>query len=173
MTTFTKTNKRRHFLLLEVMIAMFLILLCAVPALKLYVDMYLAQRDTVRIYARDQVAEQIHATLIERFYKNTIALESLLSDHNTEHPLNDPPCEEALKKLGFTCHCTLKITNGQKHKDSEKHLHYLCQMKIDIIDELPLKKAELLQTAEYNYVVYIDRGCRDKTHPHYQKSPTP
>lgn len=158
-------------MLLEVMIAMFLILLCAVPTLTLFVDTYLAQKHSMRIYERDRVAEQVHAHIVEQFYKGEMDIESLLSGPVTEHPLGNSDCEAALQKLGFYCKCTLKIIHGDHALDRHKHLHYLCQLDIEMTD-LREQDPKLAQGAEYQYIIYIDRGKRDKSHPHYQKQKT-
>ena len=151
---------------------MLLILLCAVPALKLFVNIYLAQKDTARIYARDHVAEQAHAHLIEQLYKGEIPIENLLSGPDTEHPLGNHECEEALQKLGFNCKCTLKITKGNKATDPQKHKHYLCQLNIAMIDSRQ-QDAKLAQSANYHYTIYISLGGkRNNSHPHDQQQTT-
>lgn len=146
MQKFTKQHKH-HFQLLEVMIAVFLIMICVVPTFEIFTNMYKHEADANLINQRDHYVRLVHAHLIEKLYKNEIPIEEIARGFQSD--LSDSDLNEKIKKIGYTCSYEIK---GEGIKRKEKIRFHLCNLKIHMS-----KKNE---SKNFLYIVYIDRGER-------------
>lgn len=142
-----KKFKKRHFQLMEVMIAMFLVVVCAVPALEIYTNMYKQQVEAARNYEADHVVHLLHAKIIENMYKNFITFDDILNGGN--HQFEDHEIGKQLRALGYNCNFTLRKTNHKKIK-GEQWVRYLVELNIHLKDKA---KPEIEKT--YAYVHFV------------------
>lgn len=73
----TRLKRRRLFLLLEVLIALFLVSLCVLPLLGPYVALFRSQSSFGDTIALDHAVSNFYADLIEQLHNNAIAWEAL------------------------------------------------------------------------------------------------
>ncbi len=136
MKNFTKVTikniRKRHFQLLEIMVAMVLITLCAAPALKIYTNMYKQQSEILHHYEADHLVHQVHAKIIESMYKQAISFDDILM--GGERAFEDTHLSPQLKKTGYQCHYTLRKIYQRKVK-GEEYVRYLCELNIDLISQ--------------------------------------
>lgn len=69
--------RRSHFQLLEVLVAVFLIAICAMPVLSAYIRMNHMQFENARLYERDHFVHLVHAKIVEGFYRKKIRLSEI------------------------------------------------------------------------------------------------
>jgi hypothetical protein len=150
-----KTKNKPHFQLLEIMIAIFLIIVCAVPALKTTINIYKEQAEVVRVNQRDHLVHLIHANLIEKFYKRMIPLDQMKMEN--EEVFRDQEIVEQLNRLNYAATYKIKMLRPQK-EEIEQEKKYLVELMICITDKTQGKKKD--SNTHYTYKVYIDRGAR-------------
>lgn len=124
--------EKRHFQLLEVLIAMVLITLCAAPALKIYTNMYRQQVEIVHHYQADHLIHQVHAKIIENIYKHAISFDEILM--GDERSFEDNELAGKLKKIGYKCSYTIKKLHQRKLK-KEEFVRYLCALDIGLTNQ--------------------------------------
>lgn len=121
--------KKRHFQLLEIMVAMFLILLCAAPALQIYTNMYKQQTKIMYDYEADHLANLVHAKIVEAIYKNTLSFEDLLN--STPRSVEDGVFSKQLKEIGYKCQFTINRICQRKMK-KEGFVRYLFEITVTL-----------------------------------------
>lgn len=154
-----KNSRRQHFQLLEVMVAVFLILLCATPALQVYTNMYKEQAQIARINQRDHLVHLIHAKIIEQLYKRAIPLDEIIA--GVEKPFEDEELQSELNRLkyGASYHLSVLRPVREKKRATADRLH--SQLLIQMKDmSRPIKPDEKPNVINYSYEVYIDRGAK-------------
>lgn len=155
--------RKRHFQLLELMVAAFILLICVAPTMRILTSMYLSQQEIIRENQRDHLAHLVHAKITELLYKRQIHIP--VGDTNPPVPLSDPELNNELKKYSYACEATLIITDKHKPRGQEHHVKYLVQLVIKLKDVSPKaqkmeKKYENQDPADtfYDYTIYIDSG---------------
>jgi Tfp pilus assembly major pilin PilA len=154
-------KSKRHFQLLEVMVAVFLILLCAVPALEVYTNMYKQQAFVNLAYKKDHLVRLIHSHLVEKLANNEIALEEIFQGR--EFDVNQTELKKALRKIGYEAHYQFKITFPKNDSQQLTKNRLLAEMTIQMkkkkgVTQAFLEKGKEDQVTDYTYSVYIDRG---------------
>jgi Tfp pilus assembly protein PilV len=158
-----KIIRKSHFQLLEVMIAAFILLVCAIPTLRIFTNMYLSQQNIARENQRDHLAHLIHAKIIEQMYMHTISLDRVLEDHT--FPLDDPSLQKKLEALQYNATYTFTVLKTRKSRKLNKPVGYFVQLIITIKDLSSIKNRTFLkQTSEnqnpldasYDYSMYIE-----------------
>jgi hypothetical protein len=142
-------NNKRHFQLLEVMIAVFLIMICVVPTLEVFTNMYKHEAEANLINQRDHFVRLIHANLIEKMYKNEIPIEDIVQGPQTD--FSDHDLNEKMKKIGYSS--TYEIKEVWRDPIKEPAKRHLCHLTIHMH-----KKNE--KSKDFLYMVYVDRGGR-------------
>lgn len=152
------------------MVAIFLILLCAFPALQVYTNIYKEQSKVLRVNQRDHLARLIHASIIEQLYKRTISLEDILA--KKPFKLAEPDLLAVLHQMGYEAFYQLSVLKPATEKGQEKAQEYLCRLTICIREGSHSSEAniafdqiseEALKEGEYVYYVYIARKERGRT----------
>ncbi|WP_068468576.1 hypothetical protein [Candidatus Protochlamydia phocaeensis] len=166
-----KKRQKRCFQLLEVMVAVFLILLCAIPALQIFTNIYKEQAEVVRINQRDHLAHLIHAKLVELLYKRTIALEEIWE--GKQGSFTDPDLQPQLKKLSYDASYAFAVLEPKKLETQQQSDKYLVRLTIKMKDSSKKKISEQSPPLEthYDYLLYIDRGAKDKNRGDDPNSP--
>ena len=95
------------------MVALLLIVGCAVPAMHVYFNMYKKQDSIARAYEIDHTAHLLHAKIVESLYKNQISFDDL---NGTEFPFEDPEALEKLGRLGYSGRFKLTVYHPKKGK---------------------------------------------------------
>lgn len=127
-----KRRIRRPYLLLEVLVAFFLVALCAVPLIQPQFAMLKTEYSFVRGIALDRLVNRYYADLLVRFYRGEVPWLSVgtLEKPAVPESINDP----ALQALGFSGTYHIRIApyaNGRgeysKGKDAAgiPHRHLL------------------------------------------------
>lgn len=159
---------KRHFQLLEVMIAVFILLVCTAPAMQIYTSMFKRQQAFVRENQRDHLARLIHAKITEQLYKRAIPLEQFVDAKQT--PVDFPELEQKFKDLSYKAYYSVANV-GKIPKGEEKPGKYLVQLVITIRDissnppsRYSLKQIENQDARDtfYDYLIYIDAGGGNK-----------
>lgn len=162
MSNYTKINKairnkkRCYFQLLEVMVAAFLILICAAPALKIHISMYLEQNALMRQNQRDHLAHLAYAEIVEKMYKNEIPLEDILE--KKEFTLNSLSHDEqsfdlihALHQMGYQCRYFFTNKKTPEEKENKNYSLLNLILKLDDISFSNQKSTSM----EYVFVTYL------------------
>lgn len=144
-----RRTKKQHFQLLEVMIAMFLVVLCAVPALEIYVGMYKEQAQVVRDYESDHLVHLMHAKIVEQMHQKYITLEDIL--RGEKRSFDDPALSAKLKKMGYRASYTFQIEDPTF--EVEEATSYLSNLTIELEDRATRGAAKA-----YRYLLFIDKG---------------
>lgn len=79
--------RKRHFLLLEVMIAFALIVMCILPLIYPHTFILTSQRKFIHKVDLDHQVNRIYADIVERLYRNGIPWNDIIS--GTEFEVND------------------------------------------------------------------------------------
>lgn len=80
---------KRHFQLLEVLIALFLVVVCALPVMEAFVGIYVSQKAFQREIERDHHMHLAHANLVEYLYREGVqgrSINELLSEKGMPIP---------------------------------------------------------------------------------------
>lgn len=160
-----KIKKKRlaRFQLLEVLVAIFLLVVCAAPALKIHVAMYLEQHHILRQNKRDHLVHLVHAAIIEKLYKNEIPFDSLVEKVPfpfKENQVNSKfSLKNNLKNLNY--HCCYFFTNLE-----DKDKHHLFKLTIRLEDVKKNKSKERKDFIfDYEYLVYISLESSPQSSP--------
>lgn len=155
-----KVLKKLRFQLLEVMVAIFILLLCAAPAIHIYTNTFMNQQKMIRENQRDHLVHHIHAYVTEQLYKKAIPFQQLLE--NTEIAVEDSELKAALSKIGYEgFYCFSNIRKKKARGENSKPTKYLVTLTIRLNDLLPTKNTmvstnEDKHKALYIYKIYID-----------------
>lgn len=162
--------RKHHFQLLELMVAMFILLVCLAPTMRIFTSMHLAQYEMIRDNYQDHLMHKIHGKITELLYKQQIPFSDSL-DGNVI-PLSDPEIDELLKKYSYSCKCKLTIVDKYTPRGQENPTMYLGKIKMTMKDHA-FKSRKILKEnkdskqdpseTSYEYFVYIDSGELDKT----------
>ena len=120
---------KRHFQLLEVMIAMLLIVICVAPALHIYTNLYKQETQTAQRYEADHLARLLYVTIIESLYHNEISLDEIQSGIETS--LDHSKYGAELKKIGYRgWYCLAKVKEKKVKSAKVQELRYLVAITI-------------------------------------------
>ncbi len=159
---------KRHFQLLELMVAAFILLICIAPTMRIYTSMYLSQQAIIRENQRDHLAHLVHAKFTEQLYKRLISLEEVMQSKPIV--LSDPELEKLIHQCSYECEGIFSILDSKSAKGMDKPSKYLAQLVIKMRDvsskpqkQIEDKKIENQNPAEtfYDYFIYIDSGDLD------------
>ncbi len=151
----SKNPSKRHFQLLEIMVAMFILLACIAPILHIYVVVYKQENVIDRINKQDHLVYLIHAHYTELLYRREI---SLVDDKDA--PPTDVSAylhkdlQDQLKALSTQGLITLKMLASNKKKEIVKQLWGL-DINLGSIGK-PL--ASQSDNKKYSYEIYIERS---------------
>lgn len=158
-----KSVKRRFFQLLEIMVAVFILLICAAPAMRIYTNTLIQEQNIVRENRRDHLIPRIHAFLTEQLHKKTISFQQISND--AEVPIRDSELEAALAKISYEGSYRFSKMKRQKKQGAPKPDRYLVKLTIILKDlsvrqKKPEAKSEVdpgkSAENEYDYLIYID-----------------
>lgn len=151
--------RKRHFQLLEVLIALFLVLLCAVPIISSSVSMYQEQRQLHERILRDHWAHLAQAKIIEWLYIKGAKGESLKEILDKRHPIQFAAQTEGQSKLmaqlessPYQFSYELYLVHNQKFPGEENADKLLLEL-----DVYALKKGDRPKERPYRYNTYIKR----------------
>lgn len=145
--------KKRHFQLLEIMVALLLIVGCAVPVMHIYYNMFKKQDSMARAYEIDHTAHLLHGKIAERLYKNEYSFDEL---NGCELVFVDQEIGEDLGRLGYACTFTLQTSEPKKDSKDSGKAKRLCDLIIKMKDQ---RNGE---EKIYDYKLYIEGGPRPK-----------
>lgn len=157
-----KRRSKRHFQLLEIMVAIFILLICAAPAMRIYVTMFKEQQLVIRENERDHIARVLHARITEKLYKRQIPLQDLAQGKKLS--IDDPDLQKRLKELSYEGAYILGIDKRSPKDESKPATKYLLRLFIILKDLTPQpasqtnsKKAENQDSREtvYDYYMYV------------------
>jgi len=156
-TKILKKIQKRPFQLLEVMVAAFLILVCAAPALKTHIAIYREQFNLKRENERDHLVSGIHAKIVEKLYKNELLIEEILNKEKV-FAFNDSTADtngnlnHQLKKISYACTFQLTVKDQEIVETVPKY--HLLELIITLHDT---KSKIATKPLPYHYLVYISR----------------
>lgn len=105
--------KKKTFLLLEVLIALFLVTLCIVPLTGYPIYMFKREQAKLERLEKEQLADWIFSELKERFLKNEIPWEKIPIKNQVIGPFSLPDIK--IKCPAKTLHCSYKLRGkGEK-----------------------------------------------------------
>lgn len=159
--TTKKKHFRRHFQLLELMVAVFILLICIAPAMQIFTSIFKSQQEIVRENQKNHIIHLMHAKFTEQLYKRLISFEDIRNQKDIN--LTDPDLVELLEKSFFTCSGVFGIEKSYKPKGQDKPVEYLCKLEIKVTDKLakqskgkgsPSGQENPCET--YDYYIYVD-----------------
>lgn len=119
----SKVKRKSFFQLLEVMIALFILMICAVPIMQTYVQMHIQEKDMEQLVKRNQLVHEIHAKLIEKLYTETQTIANFENERTEE--IKDEELEKKLKDLGYKGHYKMYL-EGKGRTNGDKRYYLLC-----------------------------------------------
>lgn len=158
-----KRRSKRHFQLLEIMVAIFILLICAAPAMRIYITMFKEQQLVIRENERDHIARVLHARITEKLYKRQIPLQDLAQGKKSS--IDDPDLQKRLKELDYEGAYILGIDKRSPKDESDPATKYLLRLFIILKDLSPQsssqtnsKKVENQDPREtvYDYYIYVN-----------------
>ena len=174
-------SRKRHFQLLELMVAAFILLVCIAPTMRIFTNMYLSQQNIIRENQRDHLAHMVHAQVTEMLYRRQIALEET---PNKLIELKDPKLNTLLQKFSYQCEGTFTIVNYYTPRGQEHFTACLGKLIVklkDVSPKAPTKiQRKIIENQDpretfYDYYIYIDAGKKDdknkNKNPSDKKSP--
>lgn len=157
-------GNKRHFQLLELMVAAFILLVCIAPTMRIFTSMYKSQQNIIRENQRDHLAHMMHARITEQLYRRQFPIEEGIQGKVIT--MIDPDLGALLQKYSYFCEGKLEIVNCHKSKGGDKPYEYLGRIVIKMKDlnfkspkNLPDTSTEENQDPSetlYEYLVYID-----------------
>lgn len=174
---------KRHFQLLELMVAVFILLVCIAPAMRIYTTMYQSQQAIIRENQRDHLAHTMHAKFTELLYQQKVPLKQMMSGESSVLGIGDTELNEMRQTsaYGYDVSGTFTILDCSP-LDREKTNKYKGKIVIQMKDKLykPPKSEENQchkngdpSITEYDYIVYIDSGAKDKEKREGNDNPNP
>lgn len=163
---------RHYFQLLELMVAIFILLVCVMPVIRIFTSMYQSQRAIIREHQRDHLAHLVHAKFTEQLYKRMVPFEEEMEEKRIA--LSDPDLEEQLYRSSYQCMGILTVENSSK--ENGKFSGHLCKLIIKMTDVLPQRQSSTQQDDQnpsetvYDYYIYIDRTV-EKSSPNSSSPP--
>lgn len=144
--------KKRHILLLEVLIAFALIAIGILPLITPYIYMWKAQRHFVDKIQLDHFANLIYVDILQKLYQNEIPWDTI--DQGSPIPLNND-LAQAITSLSFKG--VAKFTKGKKPKinQNEGRSLYLKPLSLTFTPNWDPKNPLV-----YTYFVVIDRRLK-------------
>lgn len=177
-TLLKKKQSKRHFQLLEIMVAVFILLICAAPAMRIYVNMFKQQQVVIRENERDHIARVLHSRIVERFYKRQIPLQELAQ--GKKFTVDDPDLQKRLKELNYEGGYIIGVVDRKPKDENKPATEYLLRLYIilkDLSSPSPFqskpKKVENQDPQEtiYDYYIYVDAG-KDQKSPGENEGPS-
>lgn len=150
---------KRHFQLLELMVAAFILLICISPTMRIFTNMLKGQKEIVRQNERDHLAHLVHAKLTEEFYQQRFPL----GEENESKPIaiGDPDLEKLLRQHAYRSSATYALVYSRKEK---KELLYKIVIKMRDLtlnseEENGVDSFENANPSDtfYDYYLFIDR----------------
>ncbi len=156
-------KKKICFQLLEVMIAMFLVLVCVIPVLNAYISMSQAQFNNHRLNQGDHLIHLIHGKIVENLYKHTIPWQDIV-DGREEKLEKLAGVEDILKQLNHLSYeCYYKLTIDKPQKKNEIKNKFLLRLSIKLKDTWnKLNQGKILT---YEYLIYGTHQAETKHSP--------
>lgn len=163
MKTLTKKKKhfRRHFQLLELMVAVFILLICIAPAMQIFTSIFKSQQEIVRENQKNHIIHLMHAKFTEQLYKRLISFDDIRNQKDII--LTDPDLVDLLGKSFFTCSGIFTIEKSYKPRGQDNPVEYLCKLEIKVADKLARQtKGKGSSSSQddpsetYDYYIYID-----------------
>jgi hypothetical protein len=134
-------TSRRPFLLLEVMIAIVLVALCAIPLLYPHFYMLKEERNVSDTIELQRLVNQFHVEILEQLHKNEIDWKHI------ENEISGPLESEQLNKIGHEGSYSLSIL-----EDNPDQGKYLLQLTLSF-----KRKSVKGEPKTFNYSVFVKR----------------
>lgn len=157
-----KKNHKRHYLLLEVMIAFAIVAMCVLPLIAPHVFILKEQKSFVQKVELDHLVNLIYADIIERLYRNDISWAEVTSEKF--YPID----ESLLNRVGWTSRLPyqgeyqFKIDRYKPKKQPAPYTLFLLDLTIRFVPPETAKEAtEKEKTAsqiKYEYKVFVERN---------------
>ena len=138
---------KRHMVLLEVMIALALIALCALPLLTPQTDMIRAERRFVDEIEADRTANIIFANIAQKMYQDTIQWDALFNEE--EVPIEGELLEGAHLRKTWPYKMTYHFKNKKKKPANEPPLYALFELTITMNSKV--------EKLTFNYEIFVEK----------------
>lgn len=142
--------RKRHFLLLELLIGCFLLAFAVAPVLRLYTVGYLQTLEAARFHKQAHWIHQLYAEIMEKLYLQQIPWQELVLAE--KRPIFPSVSQEKLQGLGFDVSYLFRELDRKK---GGERWGYLFEVELIVEDR---KKST--QPVHYRYPFYLDRGLR-------------
>lgn len=158
--------RKSYFQLLEVLVAVFLIVVCAMPVLHAYISMNQVQFENARIYERDHLVHLVHAKIVEGLYRKKIPLAeiqatksgswkelaSMLDDEDRDQLASYTANQ--FDKLFYDCTYTLKFDKPNSIKSNTVNLLMGLTIQVKDLMKHPENEKDSSQEVVYHYSIY-------------------
>lgn len=143
---------KRHFQLLEVIIALFLIASCALPIMGTYSYIYREQMLAKHDMDMDHAALLLHAQIVTTLYQEGSEGKSLKEKIGVETPVNLGQLD--LENSPYQVSYKLEVLEPKKEKTQAKTKNLLLALKIEA---KKIKASEKEKPRQYSYNVCVHR----------------
>ena len=144
--------KKRHYLLLEVLIAFTIIALCAIPLIAPHSWMIKEESELSQEIEKDRYVNLIYSHVIEMLYNNTIPWQTLI---NEEVPISIDITQipGIPSNWPYEAILTTQVTRQKKGEDESQRFYYLT-LSITLV-----QKGEIV-SLPYSYTVFMERKIK-------------
>lgn len=132
--------RKQHFMLLEILIALTLIILCMLPLIAPHVKYYEEQKKFSTTLATSRTINLLHADLIERLHRNEIAWNTI--QEGISIPLNDQLDRLEIKNFPYKGTCRFVKEISKKNAEWGVH-HFHLLYSLDPIESKNHKPIQL------------------------------
>lgn len=148
--------RKRHYLLLEVLIAFFIVAMCVLPLIYPHTYILISQRKFISKVELDHLVNLLYGDILERMYKNEIRWQDIIN--KVEFEVDNT----LLERVKFTKKLPYKGTfvfNEEKHKPDEgeaevPYAHYLLKLDFSFTSEQDKQEKPL----KYHYKIFAVRN---------------
>lgn len=165
--------KRHSFQLLEIMVAAFLVVVCAAPVIRIYSTIYVQQQKIAEINSLNRIVHHIHFLLIEKMYKHAIPMEQILSTQR--FPVEENEVKEPLQKLGYHAFYTFsdyQKKGVKKKEEGDKPVQNLVTLTVTLTPHHSRPTDREGGILSYPYKVFISTSDQELPAP-IQSEDTP
>jgi hypothetical protein len=133
--------RRRRFTLIEVVVSLFLVVLCLIPLLQPHAVILMEEKRFVREVQLDRVANLVYAEVLQSLYAQAVSWEEIQSGGRWT-----PMDSDELERLGYVAEWRVKLGKGKENKEEgngpEKFFLVETQVRMAPLGQMPLTTTE-------------------------------
>jgi hypothetical protein len=144
--------EKRHYLLLEVLIAFTIVTLCALPLIAPHSWMIKEESELLQDIEKDRYVNLIYSHIVEQMYANTIQWQTL-ANLGVPTKIDTSQIEGIPSNWPYKAFLTTKVALNKKGQDESQHFYYFSLI-------ISLLHGEEPASQHYTYTVFVERKIK-------------